>query len=89
MCILPQCSLELRIRSVFVLEQGCQNITRPATLHFIFPVPASTTTANCSVNKPTEVTCLKFPGRALFLGLRGTFFYHPALLSAFLISLHS
>jgi hypothetical protein len=70
------------------LEKGFENLTRPATLHFIFPVLASTTTANCSVNKPTEVTCLKFPGRALFLDLRRTFFYNPAWLSVFAVLFH-
>jgi hypothetical protein len=71
------------------IEKGIKNLTRPTTLHFLCPVLASITAANGSVNKPAELTCLKFPGRALFLGLRGTFFYNPARLSAFLISLHS
>jgi hypothetical protein len=71
------------------IEKGFKNLTRPTTLHFLFPVLANITTAIGSVNKPAELTCLKFPGRALFLGLWGTLFYNPARLSVFLISLYS
>ena len=77
--------LGLRMRIFLRLEKGFENLTRPATLHFIFPVLASTTTANCSVNKPTEVTCLKFPSRALFLNLRRTFLYNPTWFSSFIV----
>jgi hypothetical protein len=71
------------------LEKGFENFTRPTTFHFLCPVLAYITTGNGSVNKPAEVTFLKFPGRALFLGLRGTFFYNPAWISVFLIFLNS
>jgi len=71
------------------LKKEFKNLTRPATLHLIFPVLTGITTANSSVNKPAKTTCLKFPGRAFFLGLRETFFYNPAWISALLVFLNS
>lgn len=70
------------------LHQGHKNLTRPTTLHLFFPVLANTTTANCSVNKPTEVTFLKFPSRAMSLDLRRTFFYNPTWFSVFAVLFH-
>jgi len=80
--------LGLRMRFFLRLEKGFENLTRLATLHFFFPVLENSTTANCSANKPTEVSCLKFPGRALFLDLRRTISYNPAWLPVFAVLFH-
>jgi hypothetical protein len=40
------------MRNFLRLEKGFENLTRPATLHFLCPVLASITTANGSINKP-------------------------------------
>ena len=68
-----------------LLEHGLQNLTRSADLHFFFPAFLNLTFTNRSIDKPAQFSGLKFPGRAFFLLLGGTFFDLPARLSVFTV----
>jgi hypothetical protein len=77
------------MRNVSDLQNCRKNITRPACCHLFLPGFMNGAFTNRTVDKPAERTGLKFPGRALGLSLRGTFFNHPAWLQAFLVFLYS
>jgi len=67
------------------LKQIRKYFTRPANLHLFFPVLAHRALTNGSVDKPAEISGLKFPGRTLFPLVTRTFFYNPAGLFEFIV----
>jgi len=60
------------------LKDGFHNFTRPAKLHFLFPVFMNITVANGATDKPAKIAGLKFPCRTLAFLLTRTRFYIPA-----------
>lgn len=49
-----------------ILQLGNEDFTFPAYLHFFLSLMPGCTAAQCTVNKPAEMSGLKFPGRAFF-----------------------
>jgi len=70
------------------LKQVRKYFTSPANLHLLFPVLAYSALTNGSVDKPAEISGLKFPGRTLFPSVARTFFYNPARLFEFIVFPH-
>ena len=70
------------------LKQVRKYFTRTANLHLLFPVLAYRALTNGSVDKPAEISGLKFPGRTLFPLVARTFFYNPARLFEFIVFPH-
>ena len=70
------------------LKQVRKYFTRTANLHLLFPVLAYRALTNGSVDKPAEISGLKFPGRTLFPLVARTFFYNPARLFEFIVLPH-
>ncbi len=70
------------------LKQVRKYFTSPANLHLLFPVLAYRALTNGSVDKPAEISGLKFPGRTLFPSVARTFFYNPARLFEFIVLPH-
>ena len=70
------------------LKQVRKYFTSPANLHLLFPVLAYRALTNGSVDKPAEISGLKFPGRTLFPLVARTFFYNPARLFEFIVLPH-
>jgi len=67
------------------LKQVRKDFTRTANLHLLFPVLAYRAFTNGAVDKPAEISDLKFPGRTLFPLVARTFFYCPARLFEFIV----
>ena len=70
------------------LKQVRKYFARPANLHLFFPVLAYRALTNGSVDKPAEISGLKFPDRTLFPSVARTFFYYPARLFEFIVLPH-
>jgi hypothetical protein len=70
------------------LKQVRKYFTSPANLHLLFPVLAYRALTNGSVDKPADISGLKFPGRTLFPLVARTFFYNPARLFEFIVLPH-
>ena len=70
------------------LKQVRKYFTRPANFHLLFPVLAYRALTNGSVDKPAEISGLKFPGRTSFPLVARTFFYNPARLFEFIFLPH-
>ena len=77
------------MRNVLNLQHCLKNITRPARCHLFLPGFMNGAFTNGTIDKPAERTGLKFPGRALGLSIRGTFFNYPAWFQAFPVFLYS
>lgn len=60
------------------LQYRFKHLTRPANLHFLFPILLNPAFAYGPVNKPAQVTGFKLPGRTTFPSFSGTLFYDPA-----------
>jgi hypothetical protein len=67
------------------LKQVRKYFTRSTNLHLLFPVLAYRALTNGSVDKPAEISGLKFPSRTLFPLVARTFFYNPARLFEFIV----
>ncbi len=70
------------------LKQVRKYFTRPANFHLLFPVLAYLALTIGAVDKPAEISGLKFPGRTLFPLVARTFFYNPARLFEFVVLTH-
>ncbi len=58
-------------------QQGVQNLTLATNIHFILPVLIRRAFTKSTAEKPAQVSCLKFPGRAFFFSF--ALFKNPAL----------
>ncbi len=70
------------------LKQVRKYFTRTANLHLLFPVLAYRALTNGAVDKPAEISGLKFPGRTTFPLVARTFFNNPARLFGFIVLAH-
>jgi hypothetical protein len=68
---------------LFRSKQRSQDLAGSANPHLISPILLDLALTDCSVNKPTELSCTELPGWTLLLTFGGTSLNNPARLSAF------
>jgi hypothetical protein len=62
------------------LHQGAQNLTVSASIHLLLPVLLNSAFADGPIDKPAQMTGLKFPCRTFFSAVARTFLDDPARL---------